>query len=152
MEDRKALYATHIQAEAGAAFIYREDQERYIPVKFSVRGRDLVWNYVVNNYLKGEAPKPFDLLFWNSDSTNLPGPFVTYYLRNMYLENNLRVPNKLTMLGEPVAMPVATFTTIGKKQSDSDVSTAGTVPEPNQRTKIGTTATLGIDEKPISSG
>ncbi|MBP6999507.1 MAG: class I poly(R)-hydroxyalkanoic acid synthase [Tepidiphilus sp.] len=70
----------------------------------ALRANDLVWNYVVNNYLKGEAPKPFDLLFWNSDSTNLPGPFVTYYLRNMYLENNLRVPNKLTMLGEPVSL------------------------------------------------
>ncbi|WP_142803501.1 alpha/beta hydrolase [Tepidiphilus sp. J10] len=70
----------------------------------ALRANDLVWNYVVNNYLKGEAPKPFDLLYWNSDSTNLPGPFVTYYLRNMYLENNLRVPNKLTMLGQPVSL------------------------------------------------
>lgn len=70
----------------------------------ALRANDLVWNYVVNNYLKGEAPKPFDLLYWNSDSTNLPGPFVAYYLRNMYLENNLRVPNKLTMLGEPVSL------------------------------------------------
>ena len=54
--------------------------------------------------------------------------------------------------GSVVARPVAMLTTIGKKQIASEVSTAGTVPEPNQSTKIGTTATFGIDEKPISSG
>jgi len=67
-----------------------------------LRANDLIWNYVVDHYLKGESPKPFDLLYWNSDSTNLPGPFVTYYLRHMYLENELRLPNRLTMLGQPV--------------------------------------------------
>lgn len=67
-----------------------------------LRANDLIWNYVVGNYLKGEKPKPFDLLYWNSDSTNLPGPFVTYYLRHMYLENELRLPNKLNILGYPV--------------------------------------------------
>ncbi len=67
-----------------------------------LRANDLIWQYVVSHYLKGEAPKPFDLLFWNADSTNLPGPFAAYYLRHMYLENELRLPNKLTMLGVPV--------------------------------------------------
>jgi polyhydroxyalkanoate synthase len=67
-----------------------------------LRPNDLVWNYVVGNYLKGEAPPPFDLLYWNGDSTNLPGPMYTWYLRNMYLENNLRTPNKLTCCGEPI--------------------------------------------------
>ncbi|MGE5385875.1 MAG: class I poly(R)-hydroxyalkanoic acid synthase [Betaproteobacteria bacterium] len=67
-----------------------------------LRANDLVWNYVTNNYLKGRKPVAFDLLFWNSDSTNLPGPFAAWYLRNTYLENNLCVPNKLKMLGEPV--------------------------------------------------
>jgi polyhydroxyalkanoate synthase len=68
----------------------------------SLRANDLVWQYVVGNYLKGGRPPVFDLLYWNADSTNLPGPFLCYYLRNMYLENNLRVPGKLTMLGVKV--------------------------------------------------
>jgi polyhydroxyalkanoate synthase len=69
-----------------------------------LRPNDLVWNYVVGNYLKGETPPPFDLLYWNSDSTNLPGPFYTWYLRNTYLENNLVKPGKLTVCGEAVDM------------------------------------------------
>ena len=64
-----------------------------------LRPNDLVWNYVVSNYLKGEKPVPFDLLYWNSDSTNLPGPFFAWYLRNMYHENNLVKKNKLTVAG-----------------------------------------------------
>ncbi|MDY0108031.1 MAG: class I poly(R)-hydroxyalkanoic acid synthase [Giesbergeria sp.] len=67
-----------------------------------LRPNDLVWNYVVGNYLKGETPPPFDLLYWNSDSTNLPGPFFAWYLRNMYLENNLVKPGKLTVCGEKI--------------------------------------------------
>ncbi|HZV55754.1 MAG TPA: class I poly(R)-hydroxyalkanoic acid synthase [Rhodocyclaceae bacterium] len=65
----------------------------------ALRANDLIWQYVVGNYLKGGKPQPFDLLYWNSDSTNLPGPFAAWYLRNMYLENNLRVPGKLAMCG-----------------------------------------------------
>jgi polyhydroxyalkanoate synthase subunit PhaC len=68
----------------------------------SLRPNDLIWNYVVDNYLRGNKPPVFDLLYWNSDSTNLPGPFAAWYLRNMYLENNLRIPGKLEMLGEKV--------------------------------------------------
>ena len=67
-----------------------------------LRPNDLVWNYVVGNYLKGETPPPFDLLYWNSDSTNLPGPFYAWYLRNTYFENNLAKPGKLTVCGEKV--------------------------------------------------
>ena len=67
-----------------------------------LRPNDLVWNYVVGNYLKGETPPPFDLLYWNSDSTNLPGPFYAWYLRNTYLENNLVQPGKVTVCGESI--------------------------------------------------
>jgi polyhydroxyalkanoate synthase len=65
-----------------------------------LRPNDLVWNYVVGNYLKGDKPPPFDLLYWNSDSTNLPGPMYVWYLRHTYLQNDLRVPGKLTVCGE----------------------------------------------------
>jgi polyhydroxyalkanoate synthase subunit PhaC len=68
----------------------------------SLRANDLIWHYVVNNYLKGLTPQPFDLLYWNADGTNLPGAMYCYYVRNMYLENNLRTPGKLTMCGVPV--------------------------------------------------
>ena len=67
-----------------------------------LRPNDLVWNYVVGNYLKGETPPPFDLLYWNSDSTNLPGPFYAWYLRNTYLENNIVKPGKCTVAGEKI--------------------------------------------------
>ena len=68
----------------------------------NLRSNDLVWNYVVNNYLHGKQPPAFDLLYWNGDSTNLPGPMYAWYLRNMYLENNLRVPGKLVCCGERI--------------------------------------------------
>jgi polyhydroxyalkanoate synthase subunit PhaC len=67
-----------------------------------LRPNELVWNYVVGNYLKGETPPAFDLLYWNSDSTNLPGPMFCWYLRNTYHENNLIKPAKLTVCGEKV--------------------------------------------------
>jgi polyhydroxyalkanoate synthase subunit PhaC len=68
----------------------------------TLRANDLIWPYVVNNYLKGKTPAAFDLLYWNADATNLPGPMYAWYLRNMYLENNLRVPDRLSICGEPV--------------------------------------------------
>ena len=68
----------------------------------SLRPNDLIWNYVKSSYLKGEDPPPFDLLYWNADSTNLPGPMFCWYLRNTYLEDNLKVPKKLVVAGEKI--------------------------------------------------
>ena len=65
----------------------------------SLRANDLIWQYVVGNYLKGGKPPAFDLLYWNADSTNLPGPFAVWYLRHLYLENALREPDRLAMCG-----------------------------------------------------
>jgi polyhydroxyalkanoate synthase subunit PhaC len=67
-----------------------------------LRPNDLVWNYVVGNYLKGETPPPFDLLYWNCDSTNLPGPMYAWYLRNTYHENNFIKPGKAVVCGEKI--------------------------------------------------
>ena len=67
-----------------------------------LRPNDLVWNYVVGNYLKGETPPAFDLLYWNSDATNLPGPMYTWYLRNTYHENNLIKPGKAVVCGQKI--------------------------------------------------
>jgi polyhydroxyalkanoate synthase len=74
-----------------------------------LRPNDLVWNYVVNNYLKGQKPLPFDLLYWNADSTNLPGPMFCWYLRNAYLENNLATPGRVKVAGQPVRFDALTM-------------------------------------------
>jgi polyhydroxyalkanoate synthase len=63
-----------------------------------LRPNDLIWPYVVNVYLKGHAPFPFDLLYWNSDSTRMPAANHAFYLRNCYLENNL-VKGKMELEG-----------------------------------------------------
>ena len=68
----------------------------------TLRANDLVWSYVVSNYMKGQTPPAFDLLHWNADSANLPGPMYAYYLRELYLENRLREPGALRMLGEKI--------------------------------------------------
>jgi polyhydroxyalkanoate synthase len=68
-----------------------------------LRSSDLIWPYVVNNYLKGKDPMPFDLLYWNSDSTRMPAANHSFYLRNCYLDNNL-TKGKLKLGGAPVSL------------------------------------------------
>lgn len=68
----------------------------------SLRANDLIWFFVVNNYLKGKTPDAFDLLYWNSDSTNLPGCMYAWYLRNTYWEDNLVKPGHLQICGTPL--------------------------------------------------
>ncbi|MEN2472177.1 class I poly(R)-hydroxyalkanoic acid synthase [Burkholderia sp. GS2Y] len=91
---------THREQTIGRGGIYPGSELGF--VFQTLRANDLLWQYVVSNYLKGSKPPAFDLLYWNADSTNLPGPMYAYYIRNMYHENNLRVPGRLTMCGTTV--------------------------------------------------
>lgn len=67
-----------------------------------LRANDLIWSFVVNNYLLGNDPFPFDLLYWNADSTRMPAAMHSFYLRKMYQENLLAVPNGITLAGTPI--------------------------------------------------
>jgi polyhydroxyalkanoate synthase len=67
-----------------------------------LRSNDLIWSFYINNYLEGKDPAIFDLLYWNSDSTNLPARMYSDYLRNMYLENNLCKPGGIKLAGVPI--------------------------------------------------
>lgn len=67
-----------------------------------MRANDLIWSFVIRNYLLGEDPFPFDLLFWNADSTRMPKAMHAFYLRNMYLNNKLKEPGGITMLDTPI--------------------------------------------------
>src|SRR4051812_27651343 len=76
---------------------------RYMAATFNLlRGRDLIWSYVVNNYLLGEEPPPFDLLHWNSDTTNLPAPWHRDYLESFYKGNKLAKKGGIKVAGAPV--------------------------------------------------
>ena len=67
-----------------------------------LRSNDLIWSFVVNNYLMGKQPFPFDLLYWNSDSTRMPYKMHSYYLRNMYMKNLLKEPGGIELNGVPI--------------------------------------------------
>ena len=76
---------------------------RYMAATFNMlRGRDLIWNYVTNNYLMGEDYPPFDLLHWNGDTTNLPAKWHQLYLKQFYQENLLVKPGGITIDGTPI--------------------------------------------------
>jgi polyhydroxyalkanoate synthase subunit PhaC len=76
-----------------------------------LRANDLIWSFVINNYLLGRDPFPFDLLHWNCDSTRMPATMHSYYLRNMYMKNKLREPGGLTLAGVPIDLSKVTIPT-----------------------------------------
>jgi polyhydroxyalkanoate synthase subunit PhaC len=85
---------------------------RYMAATFNLlRGRDLIWNYVVNNYLLGEEPPPFDLLYWNSDTTNLPAGWHRAYLEDLYKGNKLAEKGGIKVAGIPIDIGMVTTPT-----------------------------------------
>ena len=75
-------------------------------LKRRLRGRDLIWNYVANNYLMGQDYAPFDLLHWNGDTTNLPAKWHLSYLTDLYRDNLLVRPGALAIAGTPIEVAV----------------------------------------------
>jgi polyhydroxyalkanoate synthase len=96
------LFMDESQIEAMEKSMQRKGvlEARELQKTFSLlRANDLIWSFVVNNYLMGKEPFPFDLLYWNDDSTNMPAAMHSYYLKNMYRDNRLVTPGALEMDG-----------------------------------------------------
>ncbi|NRA53375.1 MAG: class I poly(R)-hydroxyalkanoic acid synthase [Gammaproteobacteria bacterium] len=96
-----------------------------------LRSRDLIWSYVINNYLKGKQPTPFDILYWNGDSTNLPYEMYQFYITEMYLNNKLCQKDQLTVCNEPIDLskidiPCYFLSTIGDHIAPWKSTFAGT--------------------------
>jgi polyhydroxyalkanoate synthase len=106
--ERPGELGVFIDDEQVAALEKRMDQRGYLEGRemattFNMlRANDLIWSFVVNNYLLGRDPLPFDLLYWNADSTRMPAAMHSFYLRNMYLANLLRKPGGITLAGVPI--------------------------------------------------
>ncbi len=93
-----ALKATEVEISSKGYF-----DGKYLAQSFSLlRANDLIWSFFVNNYLLGRRPLPFDLLYWNSDPTNIPSAMYSFYIRNMYIDNNLIKKGKIKIFNEPI--------------------------------------------------
>jgi polyhydroxyalkanoate synthase len=103
VEEAKAAVVRGLAGEAG----YLDG--RYMAATFNLlRSRDLIWSYVVNHYLLGEPYKPFDLLFWNGDTTNLPVAWHLSYLQDLYRDNLLVQPGGVSVGGVPIDLTKVT--------------------------------------------
>jgi polyhydroxyalkanoate synthase len=101
---------------------------RYMAATFNLlRGRDLIWNYVTNNYLMGQDYVPFDLLHWNSDVTNLPSAWHLSYLTDLYRDNKLAVPGLLSIEGTPVDLTKITTPTYVQAGREDHIAPAASV-------------------------
>jgi polyhydroxyalkanoate synthase len=96
---RRGIRREHREAMEARGFLEGSDMAGTFNM---LRDNDLIWSFVVNNYLLGKEPFPFDLLFWNSDSTRMPPQMHTFYLRNMYIRNLLTQPEALELCGEKI--------------------------------------------------
>ena len=123
-KDRRVVSATFLAtmvdfAEAGELSVFIDEEQldrleahmnatgylegRHMAAVFNMmRGNDLIWSFVVNNYLLGRDPPPFDLLYWNADTTRMPAMMHGFYLRRMYLENKLIEPGAIDLAGQPI--------------------------------------------------
>ncbi|MDH5748397.1 MAG: class I poly(R)-hydroxyalkanoic acid synthase [Rhodospirillales bacterium] len=140
-EDNRIKSATYFTAlvdfkDAGDLAVFIDDQQlaslekkmnkrgylegREMASTFSMlRANDLIWSFVINNYLLGKEPFPFDLLYWNADSTRMPAAMHSYYLRTMYLENKLIEPGGITLGGAAIDLSkIKTPTYIISTQED----------------------------------
>jgi polyhydroxyalkanoate synthase len=122
--DKRIVSATYLVAmvdfaEAGELSVFIDEEQlsaleermnakgylegREMATTFNMlRANDLIWSFVVNNYLLGKSPFPFDLLYWNADSTRMPAAMHSFYLRNMYQENLLVKPGGISLSGVPI--------------------------------------------------
>ncbi len=113
-----------IDTEQLAALEARMNEKGYLDAQdmatsFNMlRANDLIWSFVVGNYLLGKEPVPFDLLYWNSDATRMPAAMHSFYLRNMYQENNLAKPGGITLDDTPIDLRKITSPTfiLGTKE------------------------------------
>ncbi len=112
---------------------------RDLAMVFSMlRANDLIWSYVVSSYLKGKTPPPFDILYWNSDPTNLPGNMYIAYIQNMYLENRLVQPGGLTLCQVPIDLSKITTPSYFLSTIDDHIAPW-----------IGTFKTINLFEGPV---
>jgi polyhydroxyalkanoate synthase len=91
-----------------------------------LRSNDLIWPYVVNNYMRGKAPFPFDLLYWNSDSTRLPAANHSFYLRNCYLDNKLS-KGEMEVAGTKIDLKKVTVPVYNLATREDHIAPAGSV-------------------------